>query len=153
MGSPRAVYMIVTNDEFEYPIIHDIVGNKACADFFGVKPHTLFRLIQKGKWRGKKYKAIHIGYEDEFDDLEPFVDKDNKHIAADEYKLKRIQERKEKTRERCRNRYRNNEKARNLQKERSKKYYQNHRQERLDYAYEYRTKKKMETINKVIGKE
>ena len=112
-GHPK-IYMIVTNDEHEYPVKLDVIGKKACCDFIGVSLKTFWKNTKSGLWSGK-YKAIELGYANEFEEYKP-----------------------ESRIERSRRLYRENT---DEYRERSRKYYYNHREERLEYGRKYRGKK------------
>ena len=52
-------YLIVTNDEFEHPVI-EVVGSKKAADFFDIKQNTLSRYMVYGFPKKYNYKAVVI---------------------------------------------------------------------------------------------
>lgn len=71
------VYMIVTNDEYETPVKCDIIGAKVVADYMGISPTYLRRMICGSvPWSKKqKYKAIVIGEADLLKKNKPFYNK------------------------------------------------------------------------------
>lgn len=51
-------YMIVTNDEYELPVGHDIVGAKAAAEYLGMTVQNFRRCLSSGRWsKYRRYKA------------------------------------------------------------------------------------------------
>ena len=129
--------MIVTNDEYETPIICDVVGKQAVADFIGVTLTTFYRCLKADKWQGE-YKAIDLGYEDEQDEFEP-----NTSVVAyseSERKIELAKKRETKKRK-------NKEKWREIGKEKSRQFYEEHREERLQYMREYYIKNREERLS------
>lgn len=130
----RKVYMIVTNDDYETPIACDIVGAQACADYLGITIKMLWLRFKSDKWDGE-YKAIDLGYETEIDEFEPNM---NVTAISKEEREERVAQRKQRKhelsvlneREKQNERYRNN-RTRNI--DRSKAYYQRHKEERKTY--------------------
>lgn len=52
-------YMIVTNDEYEFPVAHDLFGAKAAAEYLGMAVSTFRQCICLNTWSKKaKYKAV-----------------------------------------------------------------------------------------------
>lgn len=51
-------YMIVTNDEYEFPISNEIVGAEETARCLGIKVQRLRRCLVDGFPKKAKYKAI-----------------------------------------------------------------------------------------------
>lgn len=138
-GRPRQVYMIVTNDEYEQPVEMDVVGKQACCDYLGITDKMLWYRLKKDKWYGK-YKAVFLGYENEFEDLVP--NENVKVISEDERKAKIEHEKRIKSE--------NLSKARRVKmrndymihideyRERSRKYYAEHREQRCEYGKRHR---------------
>ena len=54
------LYNIVTNDIYELPVVCDIKGAQAAADYLGIHKSNLWRCMKADKWPGK-YKAVYIG--------------------------------------------------------------------------------------------
>ena len=52
-------YMIVTNDEYEFPVAHDVFGKKAVAEYLGITMDCLNSCILRDHWsKNHKYKAV-----------------------------------------------------------------------------------------------
>lgn len=52
-------YMIVTNDEYEFPVAYDLFGAKAAAEYLGIAVRTFRKCICLNTWSQKaKYKAV-----------------------------------------------------------------------------------------------
>ena len=52
-------YMIVTNDELELPVAHDIAGAKAAAEYLGMTVQNFRRCLSSGRWsQYRQYKAV-----------------------------------------------------------------------------------------------
>lgn len=52
-------YMIVTNDEYEFPVAHDLFGAKAAAEYLGIEVSTLRKFLAGRPWSKKlKYKVV-----------------------------------------------------------------------------------------------
>lgn len=52
-------YVIVTNDEYEFPIKYDIKGAKGVAEFIGISVSTVRKNLYYNKWgHNLKYKAF-----------------------------------------------------------------------------------------------
>src|SRR5574344_2131912 len=50
-------YLIVTNDEYEYPVT-ELVGTKKVAEYLGVSQNYACKLIYKNNFGSMKYKAV-----------------------------------------------------------------------------------------------
>ena len=125
------LYSIVTNDEYEFPVVCDISGRQAAADYLGIPLTTFARHIKDGKWKDN-FKAIEVGEVRELGEFNP-----NELV-----KPLSEQERKRKYDER--------KKARDLMRkekanEYKKKYYKQNREDILAYRKEYyiRNKERM----------
>lgn len=132
MPSPRSVYMIVTNDELEHIVEMDVVGNQACADYLGITLKTLWYRLKHGRWYGK-YKAVFLGYENEFDDLEQ---NENVVILSPDERRERIEQQRLKKHIFCIERQEKKNDERHLKdkqsgvaNERARNYYARHKQE------------------------
>lgn len=62
MGKQK-LFSIVTNDEYEFPVVCDILGFQAAVDYLGIALSTAYNYIYSGKWPGK-YKIINLGFWD-----------------------------------------------------------------------------------------
>lgn len=52
-------YMIVTNNEYEWPVAHDIAGAKAAAEYLGMTVQNFRRCLSSGRWsQYRRYKAV-----------------------------------------------------------------------------------------------
>ena len=52
-------YTIVTNDKYEHPVAHDLVGAAAVADYLGLSVNRVRKNLCTGIWNHKqKYKAV-----------------------------------------------------------------------------------------------
>lgn len=52
-------YMIVTNDEYEFQVAHDIWGKKAVAEYLGISMDCLDSCLVRGWGKKHKYKAVY----------------------------------------------------------------------------------------------
>lgn len=139
----RKVFMIVTNDEYEIPVICDVVGKQAVADYLGIALTTLYKCIKADRWKGE-YKAIDLGYDCEQEEFEPntsvvpLPESERKQKISEMRKKKHeLIEKKQKEirKEQNRERYENNrEEVLRQQRE----YYLKHKQERIAYGKRYR---------------
>ena len=65
------LYMIVTNDEYEFPLKCDIVGAKAASEYLGIKVNYLNKCICLNKWSHmSKKKAVIIGTKEDLDEID-----------------------------------------------------------------------------------
>ena len=133
------LYSIITNDEYEFPVVCDISGRQAAADYLGVPLTTFSRHLKDGKWKGN-FKAVEVG---EFRDLGEFSANDRiKPLSEEERRVKYLEIKKErqtlgkeKAVEYSREYYKRN-KQRVLSS--MKDYYQKNKERRCDYGKEYR---------------
>lgn len=134
-GRPRKVYMIVTNDEYEQPVEMDIVGKQACCDYLGITPKILWLRLKSDKWFGR-FKAVELGYENEFDDLTP---NENAKILSDEERKAKIEHEKRIKSEKLSNERRIKSRTYYLEhiderRESSRRYYAEHREQCCEYG-------------------
>lgn len=132
----RKVFMIVTNDEYETPVICDVVGKQAVADYLGITLTTLYRCIKADKWKGK-YKAIDLGYDCEQEEFEPNTSIVPLPESERKQKLSEMRKKKHEL---------NRKKWREIGKEQKREYYASHREEELQRIKEYYITHKQERI-------
>ena len=130
--------MIVTNDEYETPIVCDIVGKQATADYLGIGMTQFWRCLKADKWIGE-YKAVDLGYEDEQEefegnkDVKPLSEIEREKVRAERRRKKHLQS-VQRTKESQRQYMITHKEEIN---ERMKRYYQEHKEERKAYSREY----------------
>ena len=62
------LYNIVTNDEYEIPLLCDIVGAKAVAEKLGMTENSIWRCCNTGHWSHlRKKKAVVVGTKGDLD--------------------------------------------------------------------------------------
>ena len=55
-------YMIVTNDRYERPLQHDLVGAEAVAEYLGMSVSGVRKCLMTGKWSHlRTKKAVAVG--------------------------------------------------------------------------------------------
>lgn len=134
------LYSIVTNDEYEFPVVCDIAGKQAAADYLGISITTFFRNIKSGKWKGN-HKAIEVGQlsdlGNEFQPNDLIKPLDKKQKEEKQKKLKQDREKlaKEKEKEYNRKYY---EKNGNRVLEIMKEYYKQNSERICEYGKRYR---------------
>lgn len=138
------LYSIVSNDDFEFPVMCDIAGRQAVADYMGISVTTLCRNVKSGKWKGY-FKAIEVGevsdLGDEFqaNDLVKPLSAAERRERADRIREEKKKANKEKwkeiNRERNRQDYVNNKEKHNA---RMKAYYSENKEKRCEYGKRYR---------------
>jgi len=133
------LYSIVTNDEYEFPVVCDISGRQATADYLGIPLTTFARHIKDGKWKGN-FKAVEVGEVSDLGEFEPNnlikpLSDDERKLKYKELKTKRDSERKRKNAEYMREYYKiNKQKVLRFMKE----YYQKNSEKLCQYGKEYR---------------
>lgn len=131
------LYSIVTNDEYEFPVVCDIVGQQATADYLGIWLSTFNRHLKNEKWKGD-LKAIEVGLVSVIEDPKTFSPV--KPLSADDRKKKQLEAQK---------------KRRVLSKQKrakyNREYYRKNRQKMLNFMKDYYKKNKEKICN--YGKE
>ena len=133
------LYSIATNDEYEFPVVCDISGRQAAADYLGIPLTTFARHLKDGKWKGN-FKAVEVGEVSDLGEFEPNdlvkpLSDDERKLKYKELKTKRDSERKRKNAEYMREYYgRNKNKVLQFMKE----YYQKNSEKLCQYGKEYR---------------
>lgn len=63
------IYNIVTNDAYEIPLVCDLVGARAVAEYLGMRENYVSRCICTGKWSHlRKKKAVVVGTKNELEE-------------------------------------------------------------------------------------